>query len=78
MTENVVQSLRKNKYAVLTTVPGRDEFYLLPNNIKIDDSNLNNIDSEMNAGAISRQLGKMFNTKRTSRVVLSKFIEQVS
>jgi cysteinyl-tRNA synthetase len=78
LTEEIVQSMRRNKYAVMNNIPGRDEFYFLPNNVKIDDTGLENVDNSMSAGAISRQLGKMFNTKRTSRVVLSKFIDQVS
>ena len=77
MTEGIVQSLRRQKYAILNNVPGRDEFYVLPSNVKIVDGSLDGIDESMSAGAISRQLSKMLNTKRTSRVVLTKFVEQI-
>lgn len=78
LAEGIVDSLRKNKYCILNNVPGCDEYYLLPNDVQIDVDTEIEVDSDMNSGQLSRQLTKAFNSKKTSRVVLSKFIDQVS
>lgn len=78
MSEKIVQELRKNKFHILENVPGRDEFYLLNKNVKVDNNSELGVDDSMNSGQLARQLTKVFNNKKTSRVVLSRFIEQVS
>lgn len=78
LAEGITESLRKNKHCVLTTIPGRDEFYLLPNTIKIEQDIEINADENMNASQLSKQLTKVLTSKKTSRIVLSKFIDQVS
>ena len=70
-------SLKSNKYKVMENMPGYDEFYMLAST-KIHEADLSNVNSDMSAAAIARNLTKMFNTRKTSRVVLDKFIEQVS
>lgn len=78
LATGIIETMRKNKYCILNDVPGRDEFYLLPNNVRIDMNAEIEVDSTMNSGQLSRELTKVFNSKKTSRVVLSKFIDQVS
>ena len=75
--EDIHSSLKSDKYKVIANMPGYDEFYLLAST-KIQESDLSNVTSDMSASAIARNLGKMFNTRKTSRVVLDKFIVQVS
>jgi hypothetical protein len=70
-------SLKSNKYKVIENMPGYDEFYMLAST-KIHETDLSNVNSDMSAAAIARNLTKMFNTRKTSRVVLDKFIAQVS
>jgi hypothetical protein len=70
-------SLKSNKYKVMENMPGYDEFYILAST-KIRETDLSNVNSDMSAAAIARNLTKMFNTRKTSRVVLDKFIVQVS
>lgn len=69
--------LRSNKYKVVENMPGYDEFYLLAST-KIQEADLSSVTGDMSAAAISRNLAKMFNTRKVSRVVLDKFVAQVS
>lgn len=78
LCEKIVSSMRRNKYCILNNVPGRNEFYLLSNNIKIEDDVELGVNDTMSSGQISRQFTKLLNGKRVSRVVLSKFVEQVA
>ena len=73
----VLTGLKSDKYKVIDNMPGYHDFYMLAST-KIKETDLSNITSDMNAAAIARNLGKMFNTRKTSRVVLDKFIAQVS
>ena len=57
---------------------GRDDLFIVPaSSTKIDDSDLV-VNSEMNSRALARNLGKFLNTKKTSRVLLSRFIDYVA
>ena len=66
--------LRKDKCIVLKNVPGRSELYLLSSNVKIEDDDIDEVTDEMSAAQISKQLTKMFTSRKGSRVVLSSFI----
>lgn len=78
LADRIVYGIRKDKHYIMNNIPGRDELYLLPADVKIQDRALQ-IDSEtMNAGQIARELTKVMNARKTSRVVLSKFIGIVS
>jgi hypothetical protein len=75
--EEVHNSLRSDKYKVIANMPGYHEFYMLAST-KIKETDLSAITSDMSAASIARNLGKMFNTRKTSRVVLDKFVNQIS
>lgn len=77
LLDKISTDMRKQKYCILKNVPGRDEFYLLNAKVKIEDEDLK-VDDTMNSGQLSRALGKVFNTKKTSRVVLNHFVEMVA
>ena len=66
--------LRKDKGAVLKNIPGRDEMYLILSNTRILDENIEHVTHDMSASQISKQLSKMFTSRKTSRVVLNSFI----
>jgi len=70
----ILNSLRKDKFCVLKTVPGRDEMYLLPSTSRIQDDTMGKINEDMSASSIARVLGNAMNARKTSRVVLNKFI----
>lgn len=72
------ERMRKDKAAVLKRIPGRDELYIISSDVKIEDEDLENVNNDMSASQISRQLTKMFTSKKTSRVVLNSFIGQVA
>ena len=72
------QSLRRDKAAVLKTVPGRDELYIISSNQKIIDEELENVNQDMTAAQISKALGNMFTVRKTSRVVLNSFVGVVA
>lgn len=77
MVEEGQRELRSDKYKVVKNMPGYNEFYLLAST-KIQETDLSAVNGDMSAAAISRNLAKMFNTRKVSRVVLDKFVEQVS
>lgn len=74
----IQSKLRKDKAVVLKNVPGRDEMYIILSTNKISDEELSNVNPDMSATQISKQLTKMFNTRKMSRVVLNSFIGVVA
>lgn len=70
--------LRKDKAAVVKNIPGRDEMYLTSSANKVIDEDLDDVNPDMSASQISKQLTKMFTTRKTSRVVLNSFIGVVA
>lgn len=57
---------------------GHDELFLIPDySTKVVDQELE-VDAEASAAKIARQMGKMFNTKKHSRILLDKFIGYVA
>lgn len=72
------EAMRKDKGAVLKNVVGRDQMYIIPSDMRITDDELDDVTQDMSASQISRQLGKMFNSRKSSRVVLNNFIGVVA
>lgn len=70
--------LRKDKAVILKNIVGRDEMYIILSTNKIHDEDLGEVKSDMSASQISKQLTKMFTTRKTSRVVLNSFIGVVA
>ena len=57
---------------------GRDDLFIVPDtSTKIVDQELE-IDGNASAASIARKFGKMFNTKKHSRVLLDRFISYVA
>lgn len=77
LIEKIATGLRKDKFVILNNVPGRDEFYILNAKNRIEDKELE-VDTDMSSSQLSRALGKVFNTKKNSRVVLNRFIQMVA
>jgi hypothetical protein len=75
--QEIHSSLKNDKYKVIDNMPGYHEFYMLATT-KIKETDLSTVTSDMSAATIARNLGKMFNTRKTSRVVLDKFVNQIS
>jgi hypothetical protein len=75
--EQIRTDIRQNDYAVIENT-GRDEMYLLPvSKQKIEDGELE-LKSSMNAKAIAKQFSKYLGVKKSSRVVLSRFVSLVA
>jgi hypothetical protein len=73
MTEQIRKDIRQNDYCVVQNT-GRDEMYLLPaSKQKIEEGDLK-IDSTANAKSIAKQFSKYLGVKKSSRVVLSRFV----
>ena len=73
MIEQLRKDIRQNDYAIVPNT-GRDEMYLLPAaKQKIQEGELE-VKSNMNSKAIAKQFGKFLNVKKSSRVVLSRFV----
>jgi hypothetical protein len=57
---------------------GRDELFIIPNSsTKIDEGELQ-INSESNAKVIAKNFSKFLNVKKTSRVLLNRFVALVA
>ena len=77
MTEQIRKEIRQNDYCVVQNT-GRDEMYLLPaSKQKIEEGALE-IDSKANAKSIAKQFSKYLGVKKSSRVVLSRFVSLVA
>jgi hypothetical protein len=57
---------------------GRDELFLIPESSTRIIEGTFDVDSDMSASNISKKFGKMFNTKKHSRVLLDRFIGLVA
>ena len=77
LVEQLRKDMRQNSYAMVHNT-GRDEMYLLPaSKQKIEEGDLK-IDSTANAKIIAKEFGKFLGVKKTSRVVLNRFIGVVA
>jgi hypothetical protein len=77
MTEQIRKDIRQNDYCIIQNT-GRDEMYLLPaSKQKIVEGELE-IDSKANAKSIAKQFSKYLGVKKSSRVVLSRFVSLVA
>ena len=57
---------------------GHTEMFMLPNNIKVDDTQMDASLADMSSGQIAKKFSKMMGGKKTSRVLLNKFIAAVA
>jgi hypothetical protein len=57
---------------------GRDDLFIVPADATQIDEGTLEVTADMNSRALSRNLGKYLNTKKTSRILLSKFIDYVA
>ena len=75
--EQMRKSFREHGFCSLKGT-GRDDLFLIPDTrTKIIDEELD-VNGEASAAQIARKFGKMFTTKKTSRVLLDKFISYVA
>ena len=58
-------------------IDGVDKLFIVNANSKVQDEEIE-IDSDMSARQISNQLKKSMQTSRTSRVLLSRFIDEIA
>ena len=77
MIEQLRKDIRQHDYALVENT-GRDEMYLLPaNKQKIQEGDLE-VKADMNSKAIAKQFSKYLGVKKSSRVVLSRFVGVVA
>ena len=74
----IQEAMRKDKGAILKDAPGRDQMYVIPSDMKIVDDELEDVTQDMSASQISKQLTRMFSSRKSSRVVLNSFIGVVA
>jgi hypothetical protein len=60
------------------TMTGHDELFLLPNNMKVDDTELDDAMGNLSSGQIAKKFGKYLGAKKTSRVLLNRFVAAVA
>jgi hypothetical protein len=74
---SIKKQFREKDFAFLENA-GRDEMYLLPSNKQaISDGQLV-VGSDMNSRQLARQLTKFMDVKKTSRVLLNRFVAVVA
>ena len=71
-----LEKLKGDKHCVIN-MPGYDDFYLLTTT-KIQEHDIDNVNADMSATAIAKNLSKMMNSRKVSRVVLERFINVIS
>jgi len=77
IASSIKKQFREKDFAFLENA-GRDEMYLLPSNKQaITDGELV-VGSDMNSRQLARQLTKFMDVKKTSRVLLSRFVSVVA
>jgi hypothetical protein len=77
MVEQLRKDIRQNDFALITNA-GRDEMYLLPaSKQRIEEGELE-VSTAMNSKQIAREFGKYLNVKKSSRVVLSRFVTLIA
>lgn len=78
MVERLKTEIRANGFASMKGT-GRDDLFIVPlTSTKIIDDNFDAIDTKQTAAQIARKFGKVLNTKKTSRILLSKFIDYIA
>lgn len=60
------------------SLEGHDELFLLPNSMKVDDTELEEDMSKLTSNQIARKFGKYLGAKKTSRVLLNRFVAAVA
>ena len=71
------KEIKKNKVGLIENF-GYDELYIIPRqNLKITDDELN-VNENMTPAVMKREFLKTLKTKKTSRVLLNKFVEKVA
>jgi hypothetical protein len=74
---NVRRDMLKEGFAALD-VEGHDELFLLKSDHKVDEQELTEDMTKMTAAAIAKQFGKHLSAKKTSRVLLNRFVGVVA
>ena len=75
--ETLTKKFRKDNYLQIDGIAGVDKMFLIKSNTKVSDGELE-VDENMNARQLSAQLKNSLQTSRTSRVLLSRFIDEIA
>ena len=77
LIENWRKEFRANNFASIKNT-GRDELFIIPqSSTKIVEGDLD-IDADANAKSIAKNFGKYLNVKKTSRILLNRFVALVA
>jgi len=77
IVDKIKKEISKNKVGLIENF-GYDELYIIPRqNLKITDGELN-VNENMTPAVMKREFLKTLKTKKTSRVLLNKFVEKVA
>ena len=77
VVDELTKKIRKDGYLQVDGIDGVDKLFIVNANSKVQDEEIK-IDSDMSARQISNQLKKSMQTSRTSRVLLSRFIDEIA
>jgi len=77
VVDELTKKIRKDGYLQVDGIDGVDKLFIVNADSKVQDEEIE-IDSDMSARQISNQLKKSMQTSRTSRVLLSRFIDEIA
>lgn len=78
MINDMKKQMKEKGFASLKGT-GRDDLFIVPlRNTKIEETTIDSVDGNASVAAIARQFGKMFKRRKTSRILLDKFIDYVA
>jgi hypothetical protein len=60
------------------TMTGHTEMFLMPNTMKVDNTELAEDMSKLTSNQIAKKFGKYLGAKKTSRVLLNRFVAAVA
>jgi hypothetical protein len=77
LVESFKKQFREKDFALVAET-GRDELYLLPATKLVTDEGELKVDTKMNSKQIARQFTKFLDVKKTSRLLLNRFVALVA
>ena len=77
LVQQFKKQFREQDFALVTNT-GRDELYLLPATKLVTDDGALNVTTNMNSKQIAKQFTKFLDVKKTSRLLLNRFVARIA
>jgi uncharacterized protein with von Willebrand factor type A (vWA) domain len=77
VADHLRPSMRKESFAALVT-PGFSKFFLIAKKKEVENQNFSSLDGNASASSLAKQMTKIMNTNKTSRVLLNNMIDFIA